>query len=337
MFAVTALLTAGALAAPAAVDTNFLLVGRSDKVERWGICGAGASAIWTWTNDVLRMAPGDLGGLAPAIRSLAFSPDGTRLAVLAHDPHGRSRLLQYVYNLATHTATPAGTNAGGALLAADVGESWAACYGPNDTNLYVSTGTGAPGFGSVVLRVQATTGAKSAFTPPLTRGGGLCFGPDFNGDGRSDLFVVDIECRRVAAFDGVTGARLRDDFMVSVGVPTTIAFLANGGGKFYLAGHNIHCTRLRPDGIEDGVWSDANDPVFQMAGLGPPMGVTEWPVAGFYAVDGSGRVIVYRGDDLSWAGWFDRKDPAGHYLFAPGCGGGITFDRRMGIDSIPDR
>ena len=328
MLGVAALLTVGALTAPAAVDTNFLLIGRSDKVERWGVSGSGATAVWAWTNDVLQIAPGDLAGLAPAIRALAFSPDGTRLAVLAHDSKGHSRLLQYAYNPATRTAAPAGTNAGSALLAADVGESWAVCYGPLDTNLYVSTGLGAPGFGSVVLRVDAATGAKTAFTPPLGRCGGVCFGPDSSGDGRPDLFVVDVANRRVIACDGMTGALLRDDFIISGGVPTTIAFLPNGGGQFYLAGHNTHCTRCRPDGIEDGVWSDANDPVFQMAGMGPPMGETERPVAGFYAVDEAGRVIVYRADDLSWANWFGRKDGNRHYVFAPGCGGGITFDRR---------
>ena len=156
----TFLLVAGAMAAPATIDTNFLLLVRSGTIERWGVSGTGTGTQWNKTNDVVQIASSDLGGYAASIRCLAFSPDGKKLAALNYDGSGHSRVLLYSYNYATHTATGAGTNSG-ALLATDVGESWALAWSPNDTNLYVSTGGGASGYGSVVLRVDPATGAKS--------------------------------------------------------------------------------------------------------------------------------------------------------------------------------
>ena len=309
-----ALLATSAVAAPATVDTNFLLVARSDKIERWGVSGTGASAVWAWTNDVLQIASGDITPYTARIISMAFSKDGKKLAALNYEGTSHSRVLLYNYNSVTHTATGAGTNAG-ALLATDVGEAWELAWSPNDTNIYVAGGT-------VVTRVNPATGAKSTFASGMARATGVCFGPDITGDGLPDMFAVDLSNNRINAYNGTNGAALFVPYFTH-STPSTIAYLPHAGSNyFYVGSYSANFRRYTSSGVVDAT-DTVNVPSYQMAGEGPTVGSNAGPIPGFYAVR-STDVMVYRSDDLSWSSWA----PGNHYTIFAGstCGGGLTFE-----------
>ncbi|MEI6210973.1 MAG: hypothetical protein WCR06_05040 [bacterium] len=328
IIAVTVLLTAGALATPATINTNFLLLGRGDKVERWGVSGTGASAIWAKSNDVLQIVSGDLGGNAAWIVDLAFSPDGTKLAVLNYQSATHSLILLYNYNSVTHTATGAGTNSG-ALLAADVGEARGIAWNPTDTNIYVSTGLAAP---LKVLKVNTVTGAKSDFTAAMGRPSGVCFGPDISGDGLPDMFVVDLSNARVSAFNGTNGATINQSYFTHT-TPNTIKWLPHAGSNyFYVTSYNGGGGRMRryaSDGVRDTTTSDdVNAPNWGPAGDGPTVGSNAGPIPALYGIRDiavAGDVLTYGSANFVSAFWTGRA--GGYFGFAGStCAGGITFE-----------
>jgi DNA-binding beta-propeller fold protein YncE len=112
-------------------------------------------------------------------------------------------------------------------------QPWAVLFGPNDHNLYVSTGEfGGPGQLKGILRYDGNTGAfidEFAVGGDLASPRGIIFGPD------GDLYVSDRKYigqdwqleGRVARYDGTTGAYL-DDFVPlgsgGLSIPTQLVF-----------------------------------------------------------------------------------------------------------------
>jgi hypothetical protein len=189
-------------------------------------------------------------GAAPRPSGLVFAPKG----------RGRPGLDLYVAGLVTSNILRY-DGATGAFLGEFVPSGsggldypGALTFGP-DGNLYVSVF--ALGEGDRVLRYQGPNGRSpgafiDAFVPPGSGGLiaplGLLFGPDANGDGHQDLYVVSAELSEgltakkhtsaIKLYDGVTGAYLRDfvppggpaldgpNLMTFTGThPTTLAYI----------------------------------------------------------------------------------------------------------------
>ncbi len=140
------------------------------------------------------------GGLHTA-RGLAFGPDGD-LYVASGESH---EIMQYngasgSYVRTFVTAGSGGLNAPQALTF-------------HDGYLYASSG---PNQTASILRYDASSGEfVDAFVPAGSAGltvvvsGGLTFGPDVNGDGKSDLWASSGLSDEVLVFDGATGEYLQ--------------------------------------------------------------------------------------------------------------------------------